>query len=109
MMGTWVAHIPWLQDHIGISKATLGLCLLCMAAGALVSMPLTGHILDGRSSASVTRTATLIFCLMLPLPLLATSPITLAAILFGFGASGGAVGGARNAAGAALERRPGRP
>jgi len=25
MMGTWVAHIPWLQDHLGISKATLGL------------------------------------------------------------------------------------
>ena len=70
MIGTWVAHIPWLQDHLGISRATLGVCLLCMAAGALVSMPLTGHILDGRSSASVTRAATLIFCLMLPLPLL---------------------------------------
>src|SRR5207244_12926182 len=84
MMAAWVAHIPWLQDHLGISKATLGLCLLCIAAGALVSMPLTGHILDGRSSASVTRAATLIFCLMLPLPLLATSPITLAAVLLVF-------------------------
>src|SRR5258705_6891545 len=104
MMGTWVAHIPWLQDHIGISKATLGLCLLCMAAGALVSMPLTGHILDGRSSASVTRAATLIFCLMLPLPLLATSPIMLAAILFVFGASGGAMGVSMNAPGGPVRR-----
>ena len=60
MIGTWVAHIPWLQDHLGISKATLGLCMLCMAAGAIVSMPLTGHILDGRSSAAVSRAATLI-------------------------------------------------
>ena len=59
MIGTWVAHIPWSQDHLGISKATLGLCLLCMAAGALVSMPLTGHVLDRRPSASVTRAATL--------------------------------------------------
>ena len=109
MMGTWVAHIPWLQDHLGISKATLGLCLLCMAAGALVSMPLTGHILDGRSSASVTRAATLIFCLMLPLPLLATSPITLAAILFVFGASGGAMDVSMNAHGVAVERELGRP
>src|SRR3989442_9453402 len=104
MMGTWVAHIPWLQDHLGISKATLGLCLLCMAAGALVSMPLTGHILDGRPSASVTRAATLIYCLMLPLPLLATSPITLAAILFVFGASGGARDVPINSHGAAVER-----
>src|SRR5947209_1175858 len=109
MMGTWVAHIPWLQDHLGISKATLGLCLLCIAAGALVSMPLTGHILDGRSSPSVTRAATLIFCLMLPLPLLATSPITLAAILFVFGASGGAMDVSMNAHGVAVERELGRP
>src|SRR2546423_9166824 len=109
MMGTWVAHIPWLQDHLGISKATLGLCLLCIAAGALVSMPLTGHILDGRSSASVTRAATLLFCLMLPLPLLATGPIELAAILFVFGASGGARGVSRRVGGVRGERGRGRP
>src|SRR5258707_8740013 len=109
MMGTWVVHIPWLQDHLGISKTTLGLCLLCMAAGALVSMPLTGHILDSRSSPSVTRAATLTFCLMLPLPLLATSPIVLAAILFVFGASGGAMDVSMNAHGVAVERELGRP
>ena len=109
MMGTWVAHIPWVQDHLGISKSTLGLCLLCMAAGALVSMPLTGHLLDRRSSASVTRAATLIFCLMLPLPLLATTPYMLAATLFVFGASGGAMDVAMNAHGVAVERELGRP
>src|SRR5665213_570270 len=87
MIGTWVAHIPWLQDHLGISKATIGVCLLCMAAGALISMPLTGQILHRRPSASVTRAATLIFCLMLPLPLLATGPYMLGALLFFFGAS----------------------
>lgn len=80
MIGTWVAHIPSLQDRLGVSKATLGLCLLCMAAGALVSMPLTGHILDSRPSAPVTRSATLVFCLMLPLPMLATGPYMLCAI-----------------------------
>ncbi len=104
MIGTWVAHIPWLQDHLGVSKATIGLCLLCMAAGALVSMPLTGHILDRRSSASVTRAATLSFCLMLPLPLLATSPYMLGAILFVFGASNGAMDVSMNAHGVAVER-----
>ena len=109
MIGTWIAHIPWLQDHLGVSKSTIGLCLLCMAAGALVSMPLTGHILDGRSSASVTRVATLVFCLMLPLPLLATSPYMLGAILFVFGASNGAMDVAMNAHGVALERQLPKP
>ena len=68
-----------------------------MAAGALVSMPLTGHILDRLPSASVVRWTALAFCLMLPLPLLATSPYMLAAILFVFGASNGAMDVAMNA------------
>ncbi len=109
MVGTWVAHIPWLQDHLGISKATLGFCLLCMAAGALVSMPITGHILDRLPSASVARWTALVFCLMLPLPLLATSPFMLAAILFVFGASNGAMDVAMNAHGVAIQERLGRP
>jgi predicted MFS family arabinose efflux permease len=109
MIGTWIAHIPWLKDHLGVSNATIGLCLLCMALGAFVSMPLTGHILDRRSSASVTRTATLVYCLMLPLPLLATSPYMLGAILFVFGASNGAMDVSMNAHGVAVERTLSRP
>src|SRR6266513_4510391 len=111
MIGTWVAHIPWLQDHLGISKATLGLCLLCMAAGALVSMPVTGHFLDldRLPSASLTRWTTLVFCLMLPLPLLATGPYMLAAILFVFGASTGAMDVSMNAHGVAIQEQLDRP
>ena len=109
MVGTWVAHIPWLQDRLGLSKATLGVCLLCMAAGAFVSMPLTGHVLDRVPSASVTRWAALVFCLMLPLPLLATSPYTLAPLLFVFGASNGAMDVAMNAHGVGIQERLGRP
>jgi predicted MFS family arabinose efflux permease len=109
MIGTWVAHIPWLQDHLGVSKATLGLCLLCMAAGAMVSMPLTGHLVDRCPSASLTRWATLVFCLMLPLPLLATSPYILGAILFVFGASSGAMDVSMNAHGVAIQQTLDRP
>ena len=109
MIGTWVAHIPWLQDHLGISKSTLGLCLLCMAAGALLAMPITGQIVHRRSSASVTRWATLVFCLMLPLPLLATGPYMLGAVLFVFGAVNGAMDVSMNAHGVAIQERLGRP
>jgi predicted MFS family arabinose efflux permease len=109
MIGTWVAHIPWLQGHLGISRATLGLCLLCMAAGALVSMPLTGHLIDRRPTARVTRSATLLFCLMPALPLLATSPYMLGAILFVFGASNGAMDVAMNAHGVAIQKELDRP
>src|SRR3954454_14580328 len=82
MIGTWVAHIPWLQERLDVSKTTLGLCLLCMALGALLAMPLTGQILHRRSSGGVTRVASLAFCLLLPLPLCAARAPVLAAVLF---------------------------
>ena len=104
MIGTWVAHIPWLQERLDISKTTIGFALLCMAAGAMIAMPLTGHVLAGRSSAGVTRTATLVYCLMLPLPLLAPTPVALGAILFVFGAVNGAMDVSMNAHGIAVER-----
>jgi Major Facilitator Superfamily len=109
MIGTWVAHIPWLQDHLGISKATIGLGLLCMALGALISMPVTGQILDRRSSASVVRAATLVYCLMLPLPLLAPTPLALGALLLVFGAANGAMDVSMNAHGVVVERTLPRP
>jgi predicted MFS family arabinose efflux permease len=109
MIGTWVAHIPWLQERLGISKSTIGLALLCMAAGALVSMPLTGQLLDRFESATITRRATLVYCLMLPLPLCAPSPLALGAILFVFGAANGAMDVSMNAHGVAVERDLGRP
>jgi predicted MFS family arabinose efflux permease len=80
-----------------------------MAVGAVVAMPLTGLILDRRPSASVARWSTLVFCLMLPLPLLATSPLMLSPILFVFGASNGAMDVAMNAHGVAVQETLGRP
>jgi hypothetical protein len=109
MIGTWVAHISWMQDHLGVSKATIGLCLLCMAAGALVAMPLTGQVLARRPSASVTRVAALSFCLLLPLPLLASSPPMLGAFLFVFGAVNGVMDVSMNAHGVAVERELPKP
>jgi predicted MFS family arabinose efflux permease len=109
MIGTWVAHIPWLQERLDVSKSTIGLALLCMAAGALVAMPLTGQVLARRSSAQLTRVATLVYCLMLPLPLIAPSPVALGAILFVFGAANGAMDVSMNAHAVAVERELGRP
>jgi predicted MFS family arabinose efflux permease len=109
MIGTWVAHIPWLQERLAVSKTTIGFSLLCMAAGALVAMPLTGQLLNRVSSATVTRAATLVYCPLLVLPLIAPSPAALGAILFAFGAVNGSMDVAMNAHGVAVERDLGRP
>src|SRR4051794_40394166 len=109
MVGTWVANIPWLQERLGISKTTLGLCLLCGAFGGLLSMPLTGQILHRRSSATLTRVTALAYCLLLPLPLCAPSAAGLAPILFVFRANRGGVGPGGEGGRAAAEEGGGRP
>jgi predicted MFS family arabinose efflux permease len=109
MIGTWVAQIAFVQERLDISKTTIGLALLCMAAGAMIAMPLTGQVLDRRPSGAVTRVVALVFLPLLALPLLAPSPILLGAGLVLFGAANGAMDVAMNAHGVAVERTLGKP
>jgi predicted MFS family arabinose efflux permease len=109
VIGTWVAHIPWLRDRLDVSKGTIGLALLCMAGGALVSLPLAGQLLDRVPSARVTRVAAALYVPLLVLPLLAPSALALAALLALFGAANGAMDVAMNGHGVAVERELGRP
>jgi predicted MFS family arabinose efflux permease len=109
MVGTWIAHIPYMQDRLGVSKATIGVALLCMALGALVAMPITGQILHRRPSAQVVRAAALVYCLLGPLPIIAPTPVALGALLVVFGAFNGAMDVSMNAHGVAVERELGKP
>src|SRR5262245_22649532 len=86
MFGTWAANIPWLQANLGASKTEMGFALLCIAIGALIAMPLAGQALTRIPSARLTTRLALIYTLILPLPLLAPSPIVLATLLALFGA-----------------------
>ena len=109
MIGTWVGQIPFVQERLDVSKATIGLALLCMAIGAMIAMPLTGQVLDRRSSATVTRTAALVYLPLLALPLFAPTPVLLGLALVLFGAANGAMDVSMNAHGVAVERTLGRP
>jgi predicted MFS family arabinose efflux permease len=109
MIGTWVAQIPFVQERLDVSKSTIGLCLLCMAAGAMIAMPITGHLLDRLPSALVTRTAAIVYLPLLALPLYAPTPVALGAVLLVFGAANGAMDVAMNGHGVAVERELGKP
>ncbi len=109
LVGTWVAQIPFVQERFDVSKTTIGIVLLFMAAGAFVAMPLTGHVLERRASAQVLRLAALVYPPLLLLPLGAPGPMLLAAGLVVFGAGNGAMDVSMNAHGVAVERALGRP
>jgi predicted MFS family arabinose efflux permease len=104
LIGTWVAQIPFVQERFDVSKTTIGVVILFMAAGAFVAMPLTGQVLERRSSARVLRLAALVYPPFVLLPLVAPGPVSLAAALLVFGAANGAMDVSMNAHGVAVER-----
>lgn len=56
LFASWASRIPALSDRVGATTALLGLALLAPAAGAVVTMPLVGRLLPGRSSATFCAT-----------------------------------------------------
>jgi MFS family permease len=108
-VGTLLPHIPYLQERLDLTKSVIGLCLLAAAIGSLTAMPIVGQVLDRRPTRSIIRVATCVYTASLVLPLLAPSPVLLAAALCLFGAGNGTMDVAMNAHGTALEREAGRP
>lgn len=108
-IGSWAPHIPLLKERLGLSPGLLGLALLAMAAGALTAMPLAGFVIARRGSAPVAWIAGLLFCALLPLPVVAPNLVSVMVALLLFGAANGAMDVAMNAHGVAVEQRLGRP
>src|SRR5580700_3256143 len=44
--GAWVSKIPAVQEHLSLSSGALGMVLLAIAAGGLLSMAFTGWLSD---------------------------------------------------------------
>jgi predicted MFS family arabinose efflux permease len=109
VIGTWAANVPYVRDRLDISTTTIGFCLLAMAFGSLLAMPLTGRELHRRPSAQLTRLGAVLVPLAGTLPLLAPSVGTLAAALFLLGVAVGILDVSMNAHGIAVERESGRP
>jgi MFS family permease len=104
IVSTWLSRIPAVQSHLHLAPGQLGLALLGTAAGALVSMPLTGALVTKSGSRPVTTIATLMFCgALLSLPL-APNRCALTGALFLFGVCAGAMNVSMNAQAVFLER-----
>ncbi|HEU5333833.1 MAG TPA: MFS transporter [Actinocrinis sp.] len=109
LFGNWVLRIPAIKDHIHADTGPLGLALLCLAGGALLSKPVSGQLVTRYGSGPITRLGITLTCLALMLPALAVNVATLALALAGFGAALGILDVAMNAHGVAVQARLGRP
>jgi MFS family permease len=106
--GAWGAALPAVQRASNASDAQLGLALLLVGLGALLSMRAMGVLLD-HLGPRLTPLAVALFGLTAVLPALAGSPLQLCAVLFVVGATSGAMDVAINADAVREEAASGRP
>jgi predicted MFS family arabinose efflux permease len=90
LLGSWASRIPAVKDHAGLSDGQLGVALLAIGAGTVVSLPLTSVLLARFGSAAVVGASAVAGCAALSAVAVGTSFVALAATLACFGAAVGA-------------------
>lgn len=106
----WASRIPQVRQHFHLRPSSLGLVLLAIAAGSVVSLPLSGPViarLNPRRTVAGTSVLLSVGLAMAAAGYLVGLPLLVAG-LFVFGFSNGAWDVAMNVHGAAVERRLGR-
>jgi fucose permease len=84
-LATWVPLIPAVQQKLGLSASELGIALLGVAIGAVISTPSTGWLVGRAGGRSVATLAAIVGCVVLPLlPVAPALPLlTLTLVVFG--------------------------
>lgn len=109
LFATWAVLIPSVRDRLSLSEAQIGLALLAVGLGSLLTMPLTGGWTARFGSHRVTHVMVVACMLSLALPFLAPNLLVLALGLALLGAVNGALDVAMNAQGVTVEQALGRP
>jgi len=94
----WVVRIPAIKQQTGASASALGLALLGVSAGAVITMMLTGRLCRRHGSHPVTVICGILLSLSVALPPLTHSALALGAVLLVFGAAYGGINVAFNSA-----------
>ncbi|MFF1449207.1 MFS transporter [Streptomyces sp. NPDC058274] len=105
----WVVRIPAIKEQTGASASALGLALLGVSAGAVITMMLTGRLCRRFGSHPVTVVCAVLLALSVALPPLTHSAPALGAVLLVFGAAYGCINVAMNSAAVDLVAALGRP
>ncbi|MFI2781166.1 MFS transporter [Streptomyces sp. ALB3] len=94
----WVVRIPAIKQQTGATASTLGLALLGVSAGAVITMTLTGRLCRRHGSHAVTVVCAVLLSLSIALPAQTDSVLTLGLVLLLFGAAYGGLNVSMNSA-----------
>jgi predicted MFS family arabinose efflux permease len=105
----WAPLVPLTKMKFGIDDHILGLLILCIGVGSIAAMMGTGMLATRIGSKPILLGSGIGFAIMLALLPLAPSVPVLGCILFGFGATLGALDVAMNLQAVEVEKAAGRP
>ncbi|GLY16040.1 MFS transporter [Kineosporia sp. NBRC 101677] len=109
VFASWASRIPHFQDQLGLSPGRLGLLLLAIAVGSLISLPMAGAIVDRFGSRRTVAVMAVLDGLAVVLVAIGYEVgvplVALGLVFFGFAQGGWDV--AMNVQGAVAERRLG--
>ncbi|RYG96744.1 MAG: MFS transporter, partial [Alphaproteobacteria bacterium] len=88
-MSSWAPLVPFAKARVGVDDATLGLLLLCLGLGSIVTMPLTGIVTSRLGCRLVIAVATLLLAVVIPVLAFASTVALLAVAIAAFGAGVG--------------------
>ncbi|MFD4661018.1 MFS transporter [Kitasatospora sp. NPDC058444] len=109
LFAAWVVRIPDVRRQVDASHSTLGLALLCLSIGAVLTMPMIGRLCLRYGSRPVTVGSLALLSLAVPLPAHAHSVTALGGVLLLFGAGYGGANVAMNSAAVDLVAQLRRP
>jgi MFS family permease len=106
---SWVPRLAQIRAGLDLSEGMLGLALLMVAIGAIVAMPVTGHLIARHGSRALTRVTLILVGIGLPLIGFADGFAMLCLTFLFYGAAAGVLDVSMNAQGIAVERAYRRP
>ena len=107
-MSSWAPLVPFAKARVGVDDGTLGLLLLCLGLGSIVTMPLTGMVTSCWGCRLVIATATLVLAVVIPVLAFASNVPLLAIAIAAFGAGVGALSVSINVQAVMVENDSGR-
>ena len=108
-VSSWAPMVPLAKERTGLNEAGLGLILLAMGGGAILSMPFVGPLIQKIGSRMIILVSAIIAALALPFLTIADTAVTLGIALFVFGAALGCLDVAMNSQAVIVQDRMTRP
>lgn len=109
VIGTWATHIPFAKARLDASASSIGLALLCMALGGVLTMPIMGWLINRLGSSTTCKLACSLALVLMPFPFFMHNIELFSLSLLVLGGTLGALDVAMNAQGLLVEQKLGRP